>query len=299
MKVKANVFVCSKPLQYFNVRNLIHNKNRVNILIIENRFNNADKFFKNIVQYDNCWNKVFFTNNRFQVFNICFLKYTVENFYYYLDWLLIPGLLLYALPAKNIFIYEEGVGSYRTDIFNNTSNLRKRIRRMLRISEYPGFHPKIKGIYIYRPAVYNEIFKSYNNKPAVLSFNSSFKTMITENTSLGIKLFNYDNTASVLNLKNKRICLYITSWPLYEAFFSVIDLTKYEYCIIKPHPHIRNLSFLENKNERNIIVIKFLLAELLISILVNNNNVIDIYHHNSSSLMYVEKSANINLIKNL
>jgi hypothetical protein len=302
MKKKVDMYVCSKPLQYFNVLNLPRNKSQKNILVIEDKFKDAHAFYESIKMYDKSWSEIHYTHNRAAVFFLCFFKYRVINFYYYLDFLLKASLFLYALPCKNIFIYEEGISAYRTDIFKNTARYKRVLRKLLGMSEYAGHHPRVRGIYVYNKEKYFKIFSAFKHpkKPNPVSFNTSFDQMLEDNLELALQVFQFDANILFEHVKNKSALLYITSWPLEENFIKNVNMNEYDYCIIKPHPHIRELNYPAWwKNDKTLIIDSPILAEFIIKILLHRNNRLDIYHHNSSAAMYINKHPNIGSVKSI
>lgn len=301
MRPKVSIYVCSKPLQYFNVRNLPKNSVHKNILAVEDKFKDAGSFYERVKRNDNSWDDVLYIKDRSEIFFLCLFKYKALNVYYYLDFMLRAAMLLYFLPCKNVFVYEEGISAYRTDMFEKTTKYRRKIRRLIGLSEYAGLHPRTKGIYVYDEEKYLNTFSSCNEgnlKP--LSFNVSFKKMIEDNLELALKIFEFDPDKIFADVISKRVLFYITSWPLNENVFNGSDIGYYNYCVIKPHPHIRELDFPQQwKNNKTIFIESVILAEFLIKILIDRNNIIDIYHHNSSAVLYLEKHPNIRSIIDL
>ncbi|WP_217602699.1 alpha-2,8-polysialyltransferase family protein [Chitinophaga sp. GbtcB8] len=277
-------------------------KERTNILIIENRFKDADLFYKSVIANDHDWSTVLFVKTRLQVLLICLFKYRPARLYYYLDWLLVPALMLYFIPCKNIYIYEEGIGSYRTDIFKNLARYKRKIRELFGVYEYPGFHPRVKGMYVYCKEYYLKKLAPYSKHKTLnaFSFNMSFPNMLENNKELAKELFQFNIQRAFPHLKNKRLVLYITSWPLNESFFDVVNLEEYDYCIIKPHPHITDVdSFNKWKNDCTIIINSIILSEFLIKQLLDENNTLDIYHCSSTALLYLSEHPNIRKVINL
>ncbi|WP_143075860.1 hypothetical protein [Parafilimonas terrae] len=273
-----------------------------NILIIENRFKGAYEFYENVKKYDASWSKVHYATNRLQILSLCILKYKAVNFYYYLDFMLMDGLLLYAVPCKNIYVYEEGISAYRKNIFKKTAAYRRRIRNVLGLSEYPGFHPKVKGIYVYNHQRYLDTFHtfSYIKELNPLSFNVPFIEMIRNDLHLALKIFCFNDNQVFYGVRNKNVLLYITSWPLNESFFATTNIDEYDYCIIKPHPHIKELQLPDGwRNNKTIIIESVILVEFLIKILTDKNNTLTIYHHNSSSVMYLTNQPAIKQVINI
>jgi hypothetical protein len=296
MSLKTSIYVCSKPLQYFNIRNLPRDTAYKNILIVEDKFKDAHKFYEQVIKYDRSWNKVHFAKDRSRILLLCLFKYRVTNLYYYMDFMLKPASLLYVVPCKNIFIYEEGISAYRTDMFKKTAGYKRKIRKLLGISEYAGLHPRAKGIYVYCKGKYLKTFSSLEKERNLnpLPFNVPFHKMIENNLELALEIFQFDAEQTFAGIKNKKVLFYITSWPLDENVLRKLHHIEYDFYIIKPHPHIREINLPKNwKSNKTLIIESVILAEFLIEILIERNNILDIYHHNSSAVMYLDNYPNI------
>jgi hypothetical protein len=299
MSANTNVYVCSKPLQYFNIRNLPKDDRLKCVLIVEDKFKDAYIFYKKVNEFDKDWNEVVFIDNRSKIFWLCLFKYKVVNFYYYLDFMLKASILLYILPCKKIYVYEEGISAYRTEIFAKTANYKRKIRKFFGLSEYAGLHPKTEGIYVYNKEKYLNTFSFSKKKLNPLPFQLPFQEMIKNNLSLALKIFQFKTNEIFSGIINKKVLFYITSWPINESALQQITVVNYDYIVIKPHPHIRKINLPDTwKNAKTIVVESVILAEFLVEILKERNNVIDIYHHNSSAAMYLQTDKNINSINN-
>ena len=269
MRVLANMYVCSKPLQYFNVRNLPKEDKFDHILVVEDKFKDADIFYNKVVEFDKDWTEVVFVEDRSKILSLCLFKYQVAKFYYYMDFMLKAAALLYALPCKDLFVYEEGISAYRTEMFTNTSDYKRKIRKLLGISEYAGQHPRVKGIYVYNKEKYLKTFAFLNKKLKPLPFKQSFPEMIENNLQLALKIFQFDADIIFRNVSNSKVLFYITSWPLDENALERINVYDYDYIVIKPHPHIRHINWPNKwKNAKTIVIESVILAEFLIELLI-------------------------------
>ena len=53
----TDIYICSKPLQYFNVRNIGYgNASSKKVLIILGHFRDAELFFHQVKTFDDTWN---------------------------------------------------------------------------------------------------------------------------------------------------------------------------------------------------------------------------------------------------
>jgi len=299
MSANTNVYVCSKPLQYFNIRNLPKEDQFKRVLIIEDKFKDAYKFYQQVIEFDKDWHEVIFIDNRSKIFWICLFKYSVANFYYYLDFMLKASILLYVLLCKKIFVYEEGISAYRTEIFAKTANHKRKIRKFFGMSEYAGLHPRTKGIYVYNKEKYLKTFSFLKRKLNPLPFKVPFQEMIENNLPLALKIFQFNANEIFSDVINKKVLFYITAWPINESALQQISVDGYDYIVIKPHPHIREINLPAAwENAKTIVIESVILAEFLVEILRERDNIIDIYHHNSSAVMYLQPNSHINSINN-
>ena len=77
----TDIYICSKPLQYFNVRNIGYgNASSKKVLIILGHFRDAELFFHQVKTFDDTWNDIF---QRFVSFGFIFVfspsKYVVRR----------------------------------------------------------------------------------------------------------------------------------------------------------------------------------------------------------------------------
>ena len=55
----TDIYICSKPLQYFNVRNIGYgNASSKKVLIILGHFRDAELFFHQVKTFDDTWNDI-------------------------------------------------------------------------------------------------------------------------------------------------------------------------------------------------------------------------------------------------
>ena len=59
MEKNSDIYICSKPLQYFNIKNIPYeNCNR--ILVIVDAFRDSEHFFERVSRYDKSWSQVLY-----------------------------------------------------------------------------------------------------------------------------------------------------------------------------------------------------------------------------------------------
>ena len=59
--MNTDIYICSKPLQYFNVRNIGYgNVSSKKILIILGHFRDAELFFHQVKKFDDTWDDILY-----------------------------------------------------------------------------------------------------------------------------------------------------------------------------------------------------------------------------------------------
>src|SRR5690606_17488845 len=269
MRKRVNLFICSKPLQYFNARNIPVNNDYPNILIIEDNFIGANKLTEQISTIDKVWDKIYLVKHLYEVVKLL-RHYSFENVYHYLDCFLVPAIFFNMLPMKRLYVYEEGIGTYRKTIFDGIGWYKRIIRNLMGVGSFAGSHRRCKGVYVYCPNLYQTQFKRFNQyKKNALPFKVPFSEMVIQNSELSSHLFRDEHDFS--EIKNKKIGIYISSWTLNEAVISELVTNQYDEIVIKLHPHIAKTAEIKGLKQQVRIVRSAILAEFLILSLAQQN----------------------------
>lgn len=294
--MSLNIFVISKPLQYFNATNILVNEKKICIII--NNFYNAEKVFKGVRESSSYWNDVFFEENWNKAFkNIIERKKSIKRIFIDSDFGFRKNLILRKLKDVEIYCYEEGIGNYRP-IYNNDiffEKLKFILYKNLGHQNYIGGSKYTKGIYLYNTSLFNEIFPNSNKK--ILFFSNPFSKHLEEFKDKSI--FLSSSALKVLNnIRDTKVLLYLTSWSydskIQDRLQSYHDYVK----ILKLHPHIKDTS-LQTKyyDYYDYVINGENLIELIISKLLKVNESVLVMHHGTSALMYFNKQQNLKTLK--
>ena len=281
---KTDIYVCCKPLQYFNARNIpqtFHPEHR-RILIIKTRFNKADEFYEMVKANDDQWDEVIKVPNSTSLYRI-FLFRRFNSLIYGYDTSSILGLL-HLIKRFDFYLLEEGISTYLPiGGFGGKKNLiQSLIDRITGVSNAGGYTRFVKSAFVYYPELY---IKIRNPKFAPSTFAKPFIKKVSEDMHLFLSVSNViDN--ETLAISNSQVLLYITNWNInqciIEKMVQVAD--NYDYCIIKPHPHITDYSSL---NKTDFVVFNSnLMVEFLLCLWLKQGNKITIYHEGSTSIFY-------------
>lgn len=281
----SDIYVCSKPLQYFNIRNIrCDAPSGKKILIFMDYFMDARTFYERVKKYDHTWSDVLFFSGRFQVYRYIFCHHAY-NLFVELDATFFFGVLHSLGCFKNMFMFEEGFGNYRTDRYGKPSHgLKKLIDRLTGVSVLAGESKFLTGEYLYLPDLYKTIFPNLNKD--IRTFNKPFIAHLQDEIPFFLKLS--DGYEDFLPLKDKRIGIYLTSHHIDSNFIDAIkkDSPSLDLMYIKLHPHIKNIDGLEQYQLK--IIRSNIMIEFLLLILLNNGNKLTIYHDNSTSVIWFQ-----------
>ncbi len=279
-KVSNSIYIVSKPLQ-LSVSTIICNRLSSSELIIVDMFYNANGVF-NAIKKMKIWNRVFFARNRFISFLVAGFRRPSEL---YIDGDIGTRLAFYLLifriisGCKNIYVYEEGIGTYRNNIYSE--GLKKKVFDMLGISTYFGGSWFCRGVYVFDPDRYRNahiLKKDFEVKPInksmsqhVQEFYEEIKTIygfndskIGSGTLAEIYITSYSiDTELLSSLRNNDKDVYVKLHP---------QLDCYEYCDL-----YENIMFIDNGVP----------AEIVITILSRNYNNVKVFHHGSSVELYI------------
>lgn len=187
------------------------------------------------------------------------------------------------LKSKNtqLCVYEEGIGTYRTDIIKN--KLKKAIYHILGASDSFGGSPFTDRIYVFNAELYKSNHPEYSQKTIVIPVSLA-SWVVSNKHSLenvfGLVAVEEGSTA------NDVVSLYLTGWQV--DFNLIKNIPRENRLYVKPHPHISGVALASLKEIKGIKLIPGQVpAELLIALLMEKFNKVQVYHHNSSSVYYM------------
>lgn len=278
--MRKSVFIISKPLQYFNVCNIEDFSFKV--LIIVNAFKGAEDLFLNVKNKSNYWDEVLFCNNYSEAF------YSIrnnpnKNLYnkLYIDGDYSFSMIKELRNLRNIeiFVYEEGIGTYTNNIRNivqqnkyGKGSFFQKIKWSLtsiffKLNGHENYHGGFsgtKGIYVYDKSL---LLKNKPNfKKEILNFKLSFLDHLRKFEDRNFIADDYGQLME--KVEGKKILLYLTSWEINPNIIEILNRYPNYYKILKPHPHIKehNLKIFEDNFDFQISggnMVEFLLSDLI------------------------------------
>ena len=120
----TDIYICSKPLQYFNVRNIGYgNASSKKVLIILGHFRDAELFFHQVKTFDDTWNDILYFKDLFHL-DLYLFFHPVNTLFVEVDASFVYGIFFKLSRFKRMYMFEEGFGSYRRDRFDNSKGLK-------------------------------------------------------------------------------------------------------------------------------------------------------------------------------
>lgn len=288
-----NLFICTKPMQWFNIENIEKSEKDENYLIVVGTFPNSEDFTSKVIEYgETRWKSVILCKNRREAI-IRGIKLQVDAAYVDYD----EGYvgLGYSLICRDIYLYDEGIGTYFVKDF---SGLKQRFKLKLfsffGIGDYPGNMRKTKGLYIYNKQYYKSIHPDNNKK--LIEFRRSYNDHLISNFNLLKNVFQVP--VSFSEIKDKSILIYATSHELNDEIILFLNAEKsnYDEIWIKLHPH---LALKEHSIASLLdgfkVVKELVMIEVLITILTAQNKV-TIVHESSTACLYFNETPSLSFI---
>ncbi len=286
--MSAAICIITKPLQYVNLLNIPHLDSSTSTLVMVKSFSNYQKLYDYLIA-EGKWQKVMVANTMIEAIKYCYSNQKMyQSLYLNTDIGFKLSIYLFRIKINNIYLYDEGWGSYRSDIkrkYNKSRLLSVLLYKDKNAQYYIGSHPKVKGIYLYFPELHKQLLP-YCNKQLGL------KRDFLEHIKCGdFKIFDYTCLDSY---KDKDILLYLSSWDIDSRIYEIIDNNSNQIRLAKLHPHILEGSInVENFDE---IIDSGLMAEFVIKELISKARSLEIYHHNSTSVIYFQNHPKVKLI---
>lgn len=284
-----SAYIITKPIQYLNATNIPDEAKKKDCFIIK-KFDKEPEFVLYLQNNNFHWNLIKSYKSRYEAL-IYIIRHKKKYAYLYLDsdYGIILTLFFFLLKNLNIYVYEEGIGSYRYFIPSVDNKLKNRIlsiiRNFIRCRNWLGGNYFTKGVFVYYPQVLMSLVPEAKNK-SVKSFKEPLYTHIMKLNELEIFL----NGINFEKYKKKNILLYITSWNIRDIQEYLKNYKSY-YKILKPHPHITNIPKVTGFDE----IIYFIPTEIIISKICSIARKIVILHEDSSSVLYLSELNTYNV----
>lgn len=298
--MNKSVFIVSKPLQYFNASNI--DDANYKVLLIVDGFSDSVIFYENVKAESKLWQEVYYFSDHYSAIKWCSTG-NFEKLYLDSDYGFHLSRYLRTIQSQ-IYVYEEGVGSYQAELRRKISNnLNKRskihllkdqvllmLQKLQGNADYHGGFNKTKGIYLYNPDLHRQNVPQFKKKR--LSFKNAFREHLSQFPDK--KIIDGDRKLLISSLVGKKVLLYLSMWFIDEETISTFDAYDNTVKILKPHPHLKwNADSQNIKCKFDEIINGGSMAEFLINDLLTVVDQLIVVHHGSSALEYFKNEPKL------
>lgn len=284
-----DIYLCTKPLQYFNVLNLPYDhRNTPRKLFWIPNFIGSDTFIENIRNYDKTWKDVVVVKNirRFYVF---LLLHRCQSVYTAYESSTIFGLIRF-LRRFEVFVFEEGASAY-LKVNKKRNMIQKLLDHFLGVGDYFGGSKYVSRQYLYYSVLLNKRYPECTTP--ISEYSLSFRDALINRLDYFFLLSESDCTY-YKSIKGKKILIYITDWVVRKEVLRYVSEVKSQYDIVffKPHPKIL-LQQYPDTIPGIITINSNVMVEMIFQLLLNNHNQLTIWHHSSNAVLYFLNVANV------
>jgi hypothetical protein len=186
------------------------------------------------------------------------------------------ALIKFTNPEISIDVYEEGIGTYRTDIY---SGIKKQLFSLVGVGVFFGACRFVSSVYVFQPQEYLDRIPSNGFK--VLKIHMGLAQFIVEYLDVLKRVFENKEIASIS--PQTSICsIFLSSWHIDAEFLEYFRGLKGDL-FMKLHPHIRDNKYIEGVNSINSSIP----AELVLTDLMKIYDSVVVFDHNSSIRRYI------------
>jgi hypothetical protein len=179
-----------------------------------------------------------------------------------------------------ISIFEEGIGTYRQDIYTQP---KRAIFRFLNLPTNVGGSKYTGEIFVFDKNKY--ISTATKSPPSINQIAEQYADFLMKHEHQFLDIFSGTELIKRLSDSRKRLCtIYLSDWKFKESDLNSIPKDDTEF-VVKLHPHCKDNPILRSME----IAPRSLPAELLIISASKIFDRVNVYHKNSSAVIHIDK----------
>lgn len=179
-------------------------------------------------------------------------------------------------PKISIHVFEEGLGTYRTDLY---SGIKKSLFCLIGIGAFFGACRFVTSVYVYNTEEYAKNIPAIDLKARKIQ--GSLSQFLATNSVALKRLFAFDGIKP--SSPDVLCCsLYLSNWETDKVFLHYFNTLKGDL-FVKLHPHIRDNVAIDGIQSIDARIP----AELILIELINSYQSVQVYDHNSSIRRYI------------
>lgn len=284
---EKTAFLATKPLQIMvsmAIRDQLQIEEQSHLMVIP-EFRDANLVVRRVREFDSRWLTVSEFSRKHDAIIQC-----VQGQYHrvFLDsdvgvrnaWTL--RMLKAWSPSTRLCVFEEGIGTYRQDIY---SPARGMAVRALGGSTHFGGLPATNEVWVHRPDAYGSLFPRQADKVRVI--NSSLQSWIASNMSQLELIFLGGPLDDLLpqGSRRGRCAVYLTAWTWRPDAYEVVRAWG-GLSVLKLHPHIQSDED-ELRSLFDLALPASIPAELVLLALARRFEEVAVFHHGTSTEQYI------------
>jgi hypothetical protein len=189
---------------------------------------------------------------------------------------------------QTISVYEEGIGTYRKDLYKPA---KKFALKLLGAGTHFGGCALTSNVFVFNPSLYESNFPSRNI--GISAINIQLQEFITQNLRFLCDIFHGSDLK--ITDSDSNINIYLTNWNINSELINIFDKLP-GHNFIKLHPHIKSLEKINTDNTSTIS--QAIPAELFIVAALKSSNKVIVYHHGTSSQSYLNSDNLVFMLAN-
>lgn len=278
-------FFVSKPIQYLNAINIIDKCEVDNILLVSEEFSGSKVFFKNVTNISGIWSKTNFFSKRIYALLWLVLHSRGSDIFvdsdYGKDSLILRLLILF---GNRVFSYEEGLFTYKGDLFLEYEckfPVKIKIYRMLGLKKAMGLTKGLSGTYVYNVSEY--IDKRQDAVGPPLKFKRSFVDNYYYYKDEIDKIFELSSSYNDINVDG------LYCGPKHLADIQNISRYEFDNLVFKPHPacNASNDEILNKLGNKHVEIIRNSVPIEILCLSYINHSDFTFFHHDCSAEMHL------------
>lgn len=277
-----SVFYISKPLQYFNATNI--EDFNFKVCIIVDHFSGAKELYNKLLMRKSQWDQVVFVQDPKAAYEWMYEHSDIDTIYIDSDVGFLKNKWLYPLRKKQIIVYEEGLGSYRSDL-----RPRKVLDLLVELflntfgsKSFFGGSVFTKGLVLYDHNRHQKNIPQFKGRR--INFIKPFLAHLSEFKDVDL-FVPKELDALFQRAEGRKVFIYLTTWLYNSEIDSIIDLYPDHFKMIKPHPHIKE-DMSDYANRFEVLIPNGVLIEILLARFGAIAEEVVVAHENSSAMHY-------------
>lgn len=183
-------------------------------------------------------------------------------------------------PSTVLAVYEEGLGSYRTDLYKGA---RKQILQMMGCGVFFGGNWRTKEIYLFQPQSCTTPIRAEKIK-----ITKTLSELLLQEWDFLCSIFSAADFIENIQSggsSSKECIIYLTSWTIEEQRIAGLCADGRKV-IVKPHPHIKDANLLTWRSDLSLAPAS-IPAEIVIMSAARTFERVTVMHHGSSVDRYL------------